>query len=160
VVSHGCGARVPDSRRWPSERATTLRPDYKVASSNNIVGTLSVQLCVSYISPLDAGGGSGHEPAHAGYVGEGMLDAAVCGDIFASPSVAAVLAAIRHCTGPPGCGLGIYCLPRHRKCRSTRQTRVLNVLDDVHVLVGSSTRLTRVHMVWMPFHVMGCSSTR
>ncbi len=32
------------------------------------------------------GGGSGHEPAHAGYVGKGMLDAAVCGNIFSSPS--------------------------------------------------------------------------
>lgn len=35
---------------------------------------------------LISGGGSGHEPAHGGFVGEGMLDAAVCGDIFASPS--------------------------------------------------------------------------
>lgn len=35
---------------------------------------------------LISGGGSGHEPAHAGFVGKGMLDAAVCGDIFASPS--------------------------------------------------------------------------
>lgn len=33
-----------------------------------------------------SGGGSGHEPAHAGFVGYGMLDAAVCGDVFASPS--------------------------------------------------------------------------
>ena len=32
------------------------------------------------------GGGSGHEPAHGGYVGEGMLDAAVAGNVFASPS--------------------------------------------------------------------------
>lgn len=50
-----------------------------------------------------SGGGSGHEPAHAGFVGVGMLTAAVCGDIFASPSVKAVLAAIRAVTGPPGC---------------------------------------------------------
>lgn len=35
---------------------------------------------------LISGGGSGHEPAHAGFVGKGMLDAAVCGDVFASPS--------------------------------------------------------------------------
>lgn len=35
---------------------------------------------------LISGGGSGHEPAHAGYVGQGMLDVAVCGDVFASPS--------------------------------------------------------------------------
>jgi len=35
---------------------------------------------------LISGGGSGHEPAHAGYVGYGMLDAAVAGNVFASPS--------------------------------------------------------------------------
>lgn len=35
---------------------------------------------------LISGGGSGHEPAHAGFVGRGMLDAAICGDVFASPS--------------------------------------------------------------------------
>ena len=39
-----------------------------------------------------SGGGSGHEPAHVGFVGKGMLTAAVCGDVFASPSVDAVLA--------------------------------------------------------------------
>lgn len=42
-----------------------------------------------------SGGGSGHEPAHAGYVGQGMLTAAVAGDVFTSPSVDAVLAAVR-----------------------------------------------------------------
>jgi ATP-dependent dihydroxyacetone kinase len=42
-----------------------------------------------------SGGGSGHEPAHAGYVGPGMLTAAVSGDVFTSPSVDAVLDAIR-----------------------------------------------------------------
>lgn len=52
---------------------------------------------------LISGGGSGHEPAHAGYVGKGMLTAAVCGDVFTSPSVTAVLMAIRAVTGPPGC---------------------------------------------------------
>ncbi|MBN9669440.1 dihydroxyacetone kinase subunit DhaK [Roseibium aggregatum] len=52
---------------------------------------------------LISGGGSGHEPAHAGFVGEGMLTAAVCGDVFASPSVDAVLAAILAVTGPAGC---------------------------------------------------------
>ena len=51
---------------------------------------------------LDLGGGSGHEPAHAGYVGRGMLSAAVAGDVFTSPSPDAVLAAIRAVTGPPG----------------------------------------------------------
>lgn len=49
------------------------------------------------------GGGSGHEPAHAGFVGKGMLTAAVCGDLFAAPSVDAVLNAILHVTGDAGC---------------------------------------------------------
>ncbi|NCO22084.1 MAG: dihydroxyacetone kinase subunit DhaK, partial [Rhodobacterales bacterium] len=52
---------------------------------------------------LVSGGGSGHEPAHAGFVGAGMLTAAVCGDVFASPSVDAVLAGILTVTGPAGC---------------------------------------------------------
>jgi ATP-dependent dihydroxyacetone kinase len=50
-----------------------------------------------------SGGGSGHEPAHGGFVGKGMLTAAVCGDIFASPTVDAVLSAILAVTGPQGC---------------------------------------------------------
>ncbi|WP_338558853.1 dihydroxyacetone kinase subunit DhaK [Erwinia sp. E_sp_B04_7] len=52
---------------------------------------------------LISGGGSGHEPAHVGFVGKGMLTAAVCGDIFASPSVEAVLNAIVNVTGEKGC---------------------------------------------------------
>ena len=52
---------------------------------------------------LVSGGGSGHEPAHAGFIAEGLLDAAVCGDVFASPSVDAVLAGILAVTGDAGC---------------------------------------------------------
>ena len=52
---------------------------------------------------LISGGGSGHEPAHAGYVGAGMLTAAVLGEVFTSPSVDTVLAAIEAVTGPAGC---------------------------------------------------------
>ncbi len=51
---------------------------------------------------LISGGGSGHEPAHAGFVGEGMLTAAVSGEVFASPSVEAVLSAILAVGGDPG----------------------------------------------------------
>ncbi|RLN98207.1 hypothetical protein BBJ28_00000051 [Nothophytophthora sp. Chile5] len=52
---------------------------------------------------LISGGGSGHEPAHAGYIGEGMLTAVVCGGVFASPSTQQVLTAIRLVAGPHGC---------------------------------------------------------
>ena len=51
---------------------------------------------------LISGGGSGHEPAHGGYVGQGMLSAAVAGEIFTSPSTDAVLDAIRAVAGPAG----------------------------------------------------------
>ncbi|MEB7835358.1 dihydroxyacetone kinase subunit DhaK [Staphylococcus equorum] len=44
---------------------------------------------------LVSGGGSGHEPAHAGYVAEGMLDAAVCGEVFTSPTPDKILSAIK-----------------------------------------------------------------
>ncbi len=40
------------------------------------------------------GGGSGHEPAFAGYVGSGMLDASIAGSVFASPPATQTLAAI------------------------------------------------------------------
>ncbi|WP_368497015.1 dihydroxyacetone kinase subunit DhaL [Herbiconiux sp. A18JL235] len=44
---------------------------------------------------LVSGGGSGHEPLHAGFVGTGMLDAAVCGAVFASPTSEQVQAGTR-----------------------------------------------------------------
>ncbi|ANF96669.1 dihydroxyacetone kinase subunit DhaK [Paenibacillus bovis] len=63
-----------------------LIPKYKVIKKKNIPQDKVV---------LISGGGSGHEPAHAGYIGKGMLDAAVCGDIFASPSQIQVYQAIK-----------------------------------------------------------------
>jgi triose/dihydroxyacetone kinase / FAD-AMP lyase (cyclizing) len=51
---------------------------------------------------LISGGGSGHEPAHAGYVGAGMLNAAVAGEIFTSPSSDSVYTAIKAVSGKPG----------------------------------------------------------
>lgn len=49
-----------------------------------------------------SGGGSGHEPAHAGYVGTGMLDAAVAGNVFASPSPDRILEGIHAANGAAG----------------------------------------------------------
>ncbi|MFB4329378.1 dihydroxyacetone kinase subunit DhaK [Paenibacillus sp. CR_12] len=68
-------------------------PKYKVISKKEIN-----QGKVTLIS----GGGSGHEPAHAGFVGTGMLDAAVCGDVFASPSQIEVYQAIRSSASDKG----------------------------------------------------------
>ena len=51
---------------------------------------------------LVSGGGSGHEPAHGGYVGRGMLDAAVAGSVFTSPTPDQVYEAIKAVDGGAG----------------------------------------------------------
>ncbi|KAA8913692.1 hypothetical protein TRICI_003123 [Trichomonascus ciferrii] len=49
-----------------------------------------------------AGGGSGHEPTHAGFVGDGLIDAAVAGTIFASPSTKQIYAGLKAVESPKG----------------------------------------------------------
>jgi phosphoenolpyruvate---glycerone phosphotransferase subunit DhaK len=49
-----------------------------------------------------SGGGSGHEPAHGGYVGKGMLDGAVAGEVFTSPTPDQVFEAIKAVDGGKG----------------------------------------------------------
>ena len=49
-----------------------------------------------------SGGGSGHEPAHAGYVGKGMLDAAIAGNVFSSPDPERIMEGIRQADGHKG----------------------------------------------------------
>ncbi|TDP19792.1 dihydroxyacetone kinase subunit DhaK [Halanaerobium congolense] len=51
---------------------------------------------------LVSGGGSGHEPTHAGFVGKGMLDGAIAGDVFTSPTPDAVFEAIKAVDGGKG----------------------------------------------------------
>ncbi|SFB18406.1 dihydroxyacetone kinase subunit DhaK [Clostridium frigidicarnis] len=51
---------------------------------------------------LVSGGGSGHEPAHGGYIGEGMLDGAVCGSVFTSPTPDQVFEGIKAVDGGDG----------------------------------------------------------
>jgi dihydroxyacetone kinase len=85
------------------EGSVDLAPGQALLESENVVVRAGLP---SYDARREvavlSGGGSGHEPAHAGYVGAGMLHAAVAGDVFTSPSVDAVLAAIRAVAGPPG----------------------------------------------------------
>ncbi|MCC5890942.1 MAG: dihydroxyacetone kinase subunit DhaK [Alkalibacterium sp.] len=59
--------------------------DHRVIVSKNINNQVA----------LVSGGGSGHEPSHAGFVGEGMLSAAVCGEVFTSPTPDQILEAIK-----------------------------------------------------------------
>ncbi|MGZ5968432.1 MAG: dihydroxyacetone kinase subunit DhaK [Polyangiales bacterium] len=89
-----------------------------------------------------SGGGAGHEPAHVGFVGEGMLTAAVCGEIFASPSVDAVLAAILAVTGGPGCLLIVknYTGDRLNFGLAAEKARALGLAVEV-VIVGDDIAL-------------------
>ncbi|MFE0100624.1 dihydroxyacetone kinase family protein [Streptomyces sp. NPDC059009] len=64
--------------------------------------TVALRTVLPQTVAVVSGGGSGHEPAHAGYVGDGMLTAAVCGDVFASPSVDTILDTIRTVRSPAG----------------------------------------------------------
>ncbi|XP_078170681.1 putative 3,4-dihydroxy-2-butanone kinase isoform X2 [Carex rostrata] len=84
---------------YPSLQFLDGFPQIKVVLQANISPSTFDKVAVI------SGGGAGHEPAHAGYVGTGMLTAAVSGDVFASPPVDSILAAIRAVTGPKGCVL-------------------------------------------------------
>jgi triose/dihydroxyacetone kinase / FAD-AMP lyase (cyclizing) len=74
--------------------SVTTTADPAAAASSSSFSSLNVRLL--------SGGGSGHEPSHAGWIGKGMLSGAICGGIFASPSVTSILAAIRSCGGGGG----------------------------------------------------------
>jgi dihydroxyacetone kinase len=95
----------PDSIVTEAIDATVMLGDGKLA---RLDGHPAIKVVVradwdrSQVAIL-SGGGAGHEPAHVGFVGDGMLTAAVCGEIFASPSVDAVLAGILAVTGDAGC---------------------------------------------------------
>ncbi|PRP98268.1 Dihydroxyacetone kinase [Enhygromyxa salina] len=89
-----------------------------------------------------SGGGAGHEPAHAGFVGPGLLSAAVSGEIFASPSVEAVYAGIMAVTGDAGCLLVVknytgdrlnFGLAAERARARGKRVETVLVADDVAI---------------------------
>jgi triose/dihydroxyacetone kinase / FAD-AMP lyase (cyclizing) len=84
------------------EGIVVLDPDLAKLSGHNVLIRSNAAAARDRQVALISGGGSGHEPAHAGYIGNGMLSAAVAGDIFTSPSVDSVFAAIQAVAGKPG----------------------------------------------------------
>jgi ATP-dependent dihydroxyacetone kinase len=78
------------------EGVVDVHPAMALLADENVVVRAGAGGSDSRSVAIISGGGSGHEPAHAGYIGAGMLAAAVAGDVFTSPSVDAVLAAIRY----------------------------------------------------------------
>ncbi|CAK4031204.1 Dihydroxyacetone kinase 1 [Lecanosticta acicola] len=87
-----------------------------------------------------SGGGSGHEPAWSGYVGDGMLAAAVNGEVFASPSTKQIMAAIRQVPSDAGIILCItnytgdnlhFGLAREKAAGLGYRVGILRMTDDV-----------------------------
>ncbi|KXL51482.1 hypothetical protein M433DRAFT_60221 [Acidomyces richmondensis BFW] len=87
-----------------------------------------------------SGGGSGHEPAWSGYVGDGMLAAAVNGDVFASPATKQIMAAIKHVPSDAGIILCItnytgdnlhFGLAREKAAGQGHKIAILRMTDDV-----------------------------
>lgn len=74
-------------------------PSLRYLSGSEVIVRRNVN---KYKVALISGGGSGHEPAHAGFVGKGMLDAAVSGNVFASPSPDRIIEAIHEVGGEKG----------------------------------------------------------
>lgn len=101
---------------------------------------------------LISGGGSGHEPAWSGYVGEGLLSAAVCGDIFASPSAKQVFSGIASVPSDQGTILLVtnytgdtlhFGLAAEKSLASglCKKLAVLHATDDVSI--GRSSKVGR-----------------
>jgi dihydroxyacetone kinase len=84
------------------EGAVCFDPNLALLTDENVVVRRDLPVPAKRSVALLSGGGSGHEPAHAGYVGAGMLTAAVAGDVFTSPSSDAVLAGLNAVGGPAG----------------------------------------------------------
>ncbi|WP_010532143.1 dihydroxyacetone kinase subunit DhaK [Lentibacillus jeotgali] len=92
-MTDGMAAAHPDKLQQLPETTVIARKD---APAANKVGIVS-------------GGGSGHEPAHAGYVGKGMLDAAVPGEVFTSPTPDQIFEAIKAVDG----GAGVFLIVKN-----------------------------------------------
>lgn len=94
---------MQDANRFVSDMVEGLvlaHPDFyeKVEGVNVVKRKDGVSGKVGLVSS----GGSGHEPAHAGFIGEGMLSAAVCGEVFTSPTPDMVLEGIKAADGGKG----------------------------------------------------------
>jgi dihydroxyacetone kinase-like protein len=92
---------------------------------------------------LISGGGSGHEPLHAGFVGHGMLDAACPGQVFTSPTPDQMLAAIAATDGGGGCLLIVKNyegdVMNFEMAAEMTEGRVARVIVDDDVAVEAST---------------------
>ncbi|KAM4617884.1 triokinase/FMN cyclase isoform 1-T4 [Discoglossus pictus] len=83
---------------------TCCAPGLRVLQGHRVVLRADLEGVKGRVALL-SGGGSGHEPAHAGYVGRGMLTGAIAGPVFTSPPVGSIVAAIRAVTNAGAVGV-------------------------------------------------------
>ena len=80
---------------------------------------------------LVSGGGSGHEPAHAGFVGDGMLNAAVLGDVFTSPTPDQILTGIQ--AADQGAGVLLIVKNYTGDILNFEMAKDMADMEDIHV---------------------------
>jgi ATP-dependent dihydroxyacetone kinase len=122
------------------EGLVDLEPDLALLDDENIVVRAFLPPPAMRKVAVLSGGGSGHEPAHAGYVGHGLLTGAIAGDVFTSPSVDAILTAILAVAGPAGAVLVVknytgdrlnFALAAELAVREGVPCEIVVVADDV-----------------------------
>ncbi|KAI9286368.1 hypothetical protein BC943DRAFT_321844 [Umbelopsis sp. AD052] len=77
-------------------------PHLRLLENEKVVYSSDIDAIAKKQVTIISGGGAGHEPAHAAFVGENMLTGAVSGQVFASPSAGQILAALRKVRSPHG----------------------------------------------------------
>ena len=131
---------INDPRQFPAESLRGM-----VAANRTYMQPVHGGVVRTTTSPhgevsVVVGGGSGHYPAFAGWVGPGMAHGAVCGNIFASPSASQVESVVRAADNGGGCLLlfGNYAgdvlhfgMARDALVASGLDTRIVTVSDDV-----------------------------
>lgn len=99
-----------------------------------------------------SGGGAGHEPAWCGYVGHGLLSAAISGEVFASPSTKQIMAAVEKVPSDKGAILCItnytgdnlhFGLAREKVAGAGRKVGMLRMTDDVGLGREKTSKLGR-----------------
>jgi dihydroxyacetone kinase len=122
------------------EGLVDLAPDQALLGDETVIVRADLPLPDERPVAVLSGGGSGHEPAHGGYVGPGLLSAAIAGDVFTSPSVDAIVAAIRAVAGPAGAVLVVknytgdrlnFALAAELAIRDGIPCEIVVVADDV-----------------------------
>jgi dihydroxyacetone kinase len=138
LASHRKLSRL-EHPNWPAVKVILDRGRHEARQAGS-----DVPVCVV------SGGGSGHEPAFSGYVGDGLLSAAVAGDLFASPPESAVLAALRSTITASGALVVVLCYTGDRlnfgaACEAIRaetgfDARMVIVSDDVALRTQGAKR--------------------